>query len=341
VTSAVTATVRGHWELFVDWCAATGQRALPATPETVAAYLKEMAAGPATLRRRLLAVDAAHRRVGYPPPSASPAFDALLRPARPARFAPELVAAALAVIPVGGWPAGVVGRRDAALVTVICTAGLTRRQAQGLYSSAVQVTDQPLGGWGSSATKGFPAVAAAEHPGTCPACAVTRWQRVTTATATVGWRAVRAHLADLGEITAGDETGHDCTRPVGGLGLTDDDGRSSRHTTLAADSRPVPLFCAIDRHGTPQTGYPLSTRSITAVVAARLAMAGSVERGEAATTGQDRPGAAGRWSSDDHARAIAARHAATDRLARLEADLDGADAYAEAILARLEADLAG
>lgn len=335
----MTATVSDrHWALFVDWCAATGQRALPATPETVLAYLEELPAGPTTLRRRLLAVDAAHRHVGYPPPSASPAFDALLRPTRPARFDPELVAAALAVIPVGGWPAGIVGRRDAALITVICTAGLTRRQTQALYSPPVQETDQPPGGSGSSAMTGFPAVAAAGHPGVCPACAVTRWQRVTTATITVGWRAVRAHLAALGEITASDETSHDCTRPFGELGLTDEDGRSSRHTTPTAESRPGPLFCAIDRHGTPQTGYPLSTRTITTIVAARLAMAGSVE---AATTGQDRPGAAATWGSDDHARAIAVRHAATARLARLEADLDGADAYAEAILARLEADLDG
>ena len=69
-------------------------------------------------------------------------------------------------------------------------------------------------GWGES---GIPAVAATEHPGTCPACALTRWQRIASTTASAGWRTVRNHLADLGETIAQDETSHDCFRPGGEL----------------------------------------------------------------------------------------------------------------------------
>jgi len=178
------------------------------------------------------------------------------------------------------------------------------------------------------------------HPGTCPACALTRWQRIVTTTAAAGWRTVRNHLADLGETTAEDESFHDCTRPVGEPDLTDDDpwvsGCLGRRE---GDSRPVPLFCAIDRHGTPQIDYPLSTRSVTALVAARLAAAAHTDRPRPAAIAPDQPGASFTWSSDDHARVVATRHAATDRLASFEADLDEADAYAEAILARLDAEL--
>lgn len=194
---------------------------------------------------------------------------------------------------------------------------------------------------GTAGESGLPAVAATEHPSSCPACALTRWQRVattTTTTAAAGWRTARNHFADLGETTAEDETSHDCTRPAGGL--TDDEDRPVPGYTARPErkSRTVPLFCAIDRRGTPQTGYPVSTRSVTAIVAARLAAAAHTGRGRPATTVPERPGDPATWGSDDHARVVAARHTATDRLASFEADLDEADAYAEAILARLDAE---
>ena len=87
---------------------------------------------------------------------------------------------------------------------------------------------------------------------------------------------------------------------------------------------------SIDRHGTPQTGYPLSTRSVTTIIVARLAAAAHADRHRPVTTVPDDAGAPGTWSSDDHARVAAARHDATDRLASFEADLDQADAAAAA-----------
>lgn len=341
MTPAVTVVADRHWALFADWCTATDTSCLPATPETILAFLDELPAGPATIRRRIGAVDAAHRSAGHPPPSASPAFDALLRPSRPARFDHDLVAVALAIIPVGGWPVGIVGRRDAAVVALICTAGLTRRQTQALQTSPATTQGEEQRGAGTAGESGLPAVVATAHPGACPACALTRWQWVAAMTAAAGWRTVRGHVADLGETTAADETSHDCTRPAGEPDLSDDDqwvlGRLGRRLV---DSRPVPLFCAIDRHGTPQTGYPLSTRSITTIVAARLAAA-HTDRHQPAATAPDQTKSFAAWSSEDHARVVTARQAVTDRLASFEADLDQADAYAEAILARLDAELSG
>jgi len=174
---------------------------------------------------------------------------------------------------------------------------------------------------GTAGESGLPAVAATEHPSSCPACALTRWQRAAT-TAAAGWRTARNHLADLSETTADDETSHDCTRPGGGLTDDEEDGPVPGYTARpAGESRPVPLFCAIDRHGTPQTSYPLSTGSVTAIVAARLSAAAHTGRGRPATTMPDRPDAPATWGSDDHARVIAARQTATDRLANFEAGL--------------------
>ena len=335
MTPEATAVADRHWGLFADWCSATDVASLPATPETIGAFLAELPAGPATVRRRVLAIDVAHRRAGYPPPSASPAFDALLRPPRPARFDPDLVATALAIIPVGGWPVGIVGRRDAAVVALVCSAGLTRRQIRALCTPpSNQAGERWPGAVGEST---LPAVGATEQPGPCPACALTRRQRVATTTVAAGWRTVRKHLADLGETAAEDERSHDCTRPAGEADLSDDGWVPGHLGSRLDDSRPVPLFCAIDRHGTPQTDYPLSTRSVTTIVAARLAAAAELHR--PAMNVPDRPGAPATWSSDDHTRVVAARQAATDRLASFEADLDEADAYAEAILARLDAEL--
>jgi len=71
-TTTTTAAPDRHWGLFADWCNATDVASRPAIPETVLAFLAELPAGPSTVRRRVLAIDAAHRRAGYPLPSASP-----------------------------------------------------------------------------------------------------------------------------------------------------------------------------------------------------------------------------------------------------------------------------
>ena len=141
-------------------------------------------------------------------------------------------------IPVGGWPAGIVGRRDAALVALICAGGLTRRQVRALPATPGRA----------------PVLSPAVEPGACPACAVSRWLRVHALAAAAGWRAVRAELADIGEVPARQETAHDCTRPV------------------RWPNRPArwPMFSAIDRHGWVNEAVPLSVRSITTVVACRL-----------------------------------------------------------------------
>jgi hypothetical protein len=298
----VTSNRDRHWELFADWCTATDRQALPATGDTLLAFLDDLPAGPATISRRVRSIDTVHLRAGHPPPGAAPALDQRLRPERPPRFDPDQVAAALANIPVGGWPVGIIGRRDAAIVALVCSAGMTRRHIRNLRTATAATV---------------PALAAADEPGGCPACALSRWTEIHYLIAAHGWRQAREYLADLGEIAADDETSHHCTQPA--------------EPATSEPGRPGPLFSPIDRHGAPDPTWPLSTRTITTIATTRLTATG--RRPWEAEVSE--PARRGEWDDTDRARVTAQRDQAAARLAELDTDLDQADAYAEEILRHL------
>ena len=68
--------------IYAEWCAAHGMRALPARPETVAAFVDAMAEtrAPATVRRYVASISAAHRALGLEKaPGSSPVQLALKR----------------------------------------------------------------------------------------------------------------------------------------------------------------------------------------------------------------------------------------------------------------------
>ena len=62
---------RADWRHFENWCREKGFSALPATPDTVALYLGEIAAThrPSTLARRLTSINKVHRAAGHPAPA--------------------------------------------------------------------------------------------------------------------------------------------------------------------------------------------------------------------------------------------------------------------------------
>ena len=73
---------RSDLAIYAAWCAGRGLRALPAAPETVAAFVAAMAEdrAPATVRRYVASIAAAHRAAGCPDPAAGePARLALRR----------------------------------------------------------------------------------------------------------------------------------------------------------------------------------------------------------------------------------------------------------------------
>jgi hypothetical protein len=295
----VPSPIEREWALFVDWCAALGVRPVPVSPDLLRRFLIEVPVSPAVARRRLRAIDAAHRTLGFDAPGEQ------LRAPPPSRFDLSLVATTLAAIPVGGWPTGIVGRRDAALVALFCIGGLSRRRMRSLRAAPGQT----------------PVLSPVVEPGACPACSVSRWLRVHALAAAAGWRAVRGQLADIGEVPARDEAAHDCARPVR---WPDRSGR-------------WPMFSAIDRHGWVNEAVPVSARSITTVVAHRLVEGGrrSSSRGGIDLLGSP-PNVQGAAPSGSRQRGARARQEASRRLEDLEAMIDAADAYAEAVLGRLD-----
>ena len=116
---------------FTDWCAAHGQTALPATPETVAAFLAaEAGRGLAvnTLRLRHAALRYLHLLAGYPPPTASPLVSATFAGIRRAHRRPLRKKTALVLEPLratlSAIPDTLPGHRDRALILVGFAAAL-------------------------------------------------------------------------------------------------------------------------------------------------------------------------------------------------------------------------
>ena len=66
--------IRADLRIFTDWCLRQGLAALPALPETIAAYIDAMAdlRAPATVRRYVASVTTAHKAVGHGHTAKSP-----------------------------------------------------------------------------------------------------------------------------------------------------------------------------------------------------------------------------------------------------------------------------
>jgi len=136
---------------FCDWCAAHRQTALPATPETVAAFLAaEAGQGLAvnTLRLRHAALRYLHLLAGYPPPTASPLVSATFAGIRRAHRRPLRKKTALVLEPlraaVQAIPDTLPGLRDRALLLVGFAAALRPSELARLDMSALSRHDDGL-----------------------------------------------------------------------------------------------------------------------------------------------------------------------------------------------------
>ncbi|MBA4025324.1 MAG: hypothetical protein C0482_23460 [Gordonia sp.] len=115
-------TYRTEWQYFTDWCLAFDLSALPASPLTVARFLGfEPDLTRRTLRRRVSAINIAHRTAGHTPPGTASAVRGLLS----ARDHQASVAQRVVErLPIKGWPGGLFGRRDALLLLLVCQYGI-------------------------------------------------------------------------------------------------------------------------------------------------------------------------------------------------------------------------
>jgi hypothetical protein len=238
---------RADWALFTDWCAATGQSPLPASVDTVEAFLAGCPAAPATAARRVAAIGWHYRHS----PTAGAAVDPPgrrellgLPPADPTRPLPDsdALAGAVRALPVSGWTGGFFGRRDAALLTLAATP-LSWTALAALRTSDVTVADGVLG------LPDGHELAAGGDPATCPPCVWLRWQRALgLARREVSIRPLRAALDRVKPLTSAGA--HQCTAAAGS-------------TPGNLDG---PAFPPIDQHG-----YPDLHRAMSATSLARLA----------------------------------------------------------------------
>ncbi len=229
---AVPGHLAGEWALFTDWCSATGRHPLPASVDTVLAFLADLPASPAVAGRRARAIRVAHTSAGLLTPSLS---DVARRGHLPATVGQRLIAStcltpadALRALPIFEHPAAVPARRDGVLILMCLVLSWARRQARQATADVWPVPrlghlDLPLGA----------------DPATCPGCVLTRWLRVLAADVRGGRPLVETVIADS------DRYGHDCRHEV-------PDGWAHR-----------PLLPSIDRHGWIDPHSTLTARSIS------------------------------------------------------------------------------
>ena len=150
VANPSPATVKlyaGDWTRFVGWCREHRQPSLPASAETLAAYLLAVAPtlSRGALGRRRAAIGTMHRQAGLPIPVLDPATHGQLRaagrPKAPARPAPVSTAPGL-VRMAQACPRDLAGLRDRALLLLAAaTLGtVPRLYLLGLDSEHVRFT---------------------------------------------------------------------------------------------------------------------------------------------------------------------------------------------------------
>jgi len=135
---------------FQVWCQARAVTALPAAPQTLAAYLAELALTdrPATIGRKLAAIAVAHRDAGLESPTEHGMVKRTLAGIRRAKGTAQHQKAALLVedlrkmvAPLG---TSLLDRRDRALILLGFAAALRRSELVGLRVEDVQVEEEGL-----------------------------------------------------------------------------------------------------------------------------------------------------------------------------------------------------
>jgi integrase len=133
-----TRAYRTGWAQFARWCDEHGVTPLPASAETVAFYMADLAktAKPATIDLRLAAISAAHRAAGYDSPTKAEAVRLVRRGVRRTlgtaqrRVRPVTVPELRTM--VGGLGTDSAGCRDRALLLIGFAGALRRSELVGL-----------------------------------------------------------------------------------------------------------------------------------------------------------------------------------------------------------------
>ena len=185
-----TRVYRTGWAQFTAWCDGHGVTALPASPDTVARYVADLAKAskPATIDARLAAISAAHRAAGHESPTKEEAVRLVRRGVRRTLGTAQRQVRPVTVPELRTMVAGLgtdpAGRRDRVLLLLGFAGALRRSELVGLDVADVtegtdgltvhlrhSKTDQE----GAGRSVGIPF---GSNPATCPVRSWRAWLEV-------------------------------------------------------------------------------------------------------------------------------------------------------------------
>jgi len=177
------------WDHFDAWCRRHALASLPATPETVAFYITDLAAShkPATLRRRLTVISRAHQAASHSSPASmqealvSETLKGIRRTVGTAQGGKRPLLTEQVRGMIRALPKNLQGVRDRALLLIGFAGGFRRSELASLTVQDITVTDDGLmirlrrsktdqEGRGREV-----AVPYGSHPETCPVRAYREW----------------------------------------------------------------------------------------------------------------------------------------------------------------------
>ena len=266
--SKAESTLRGYsadWRDFCAWADGHGLSPLPATPESVAAYVAECAGRlkVGSIQRRLNAITEAHKAVGLDSPTHTAIVRNTMKGIRRTKgTAPVQKAAALTAdirAMIDATDAGLIGLRDRALI-LLGFAGAFRRSelvgldvedcAWGKDGLTVTLRRSKTDQEGAGRKVGIPY---GSNPETCPVRIVERWTQQAAITSGPLFRSINRH----GREQPGRLSGNDVARVVKKLaqraGL--DPAKYAGHSLRAGHATTAAIGGASERSIMNQTGH--------------------------------------------------------------------------------------
>ena len=141
---------RADWEHFTAWCKAHGQASLPATAETVALYVTDLADThkPATITRRISAISQAHQIAGMDTPTGSAKVRLVMAGIRRTKGTAQTCKTPILVDDLrrmlAGLPENLLGVRDRVLLLIGFCGAFRRSELVALDVFDVSVTREGL-----------------------------------------------------------------------------------------------------------------------------------------------------------------------------------------------------
>ena len=235
--SALSATARADWDLFTDWCTATGRTPITSTWADLSDFLAEIPASTVIQQRRVRHIQTVLEQepTGLP----RPLVVATARPGPQWLTYPD----AMTALRHEWHPEGVAARRDALILT-LAAHGFTRNRIRRLRPQQTTTFPEPV-------VDSF-SLPRHRDPVLCPRCALTRWLAILDAYRHRSGRDIEDLLTDARTYA---RPRHDCHDLLG-------DGWQTNPS----------LMPAIDKHGAIAPGQPITGRAITAILTRRFAL---------------------------------------------------------------------